>query len=260
MIKKIKNQLWKLKWFLQHYRVIQPGVSFLPAVFQGPVTFQADGVITSNNSDFIQDPRFKKAYQAAEATNPWQGFNMPWRVYVVCALADMVKHLPGDFVECGVNTGAYSRAVIDYINFNSLQKTFFLLDTYQGLVREQITKDEYNAGVGEYLNTYQDVYEQVVKTFAPFNTRVIRGAVPGTLAQCTAESVCYLSIDMNVVEPEIAAAQFFWDKLVPGGVMILDDYGFPAHLAQKKAFDSFAAEKGVSILYIPTGQAIIFKP
>jgi O-methyltransferase len=181
-------------------------------------------------------------------------------VYVVCSLADKVKHLEGDFVECGVNTGAYSRAIIEYIDFNSLKKIFYLLDTYQGLVQEQITEEEYKSGVGDYLNNYVDVYEQVVETFKPFNTRIIKGAVPATLGQCAAKSIAYLSIDMNVAEPEIAAAQFFWDKLVSGGVMILDDYGFPSHQAQKRAFDSFAKERNVSILYIPTGQAIIFKP
>jgi O-methyltransferase len=260
VIRKIKNQIWKLSWFLRHYKMIQPGASFLPKVFQGPVTFQADGVITSNNCDFIDDTRFKNAYQAAEATNPWAGFNMPWRVYVVCSLANQVKHLQGDFVECGVNTGAYSRAVIEYIDFNSLDKTFFLLDTYQGLVKEQVTDDEIKAGVGSYFNNYKDVYQEVVETFKPFRTRVIKGVVPGTLDQVKTDRICYLSIDMNVVEPEIAAANYFWDKLVSGGVMILDDYGFPAHIAQKKAFDVFATEKAVSILYIPTGQAIIFKP
>lgn len=257
---RIKNQFWKLRWFVNNYRTIQPAVEFLPGVFQGPVKFKADGVITSNNCDFIEDPKFKAAYRAAELTNPWVGFNIPWRVYVVCSLAEMVKNLKGDFVECGVNTGAYSRAVIEYINFSTLNKTFYLLDTYQGLVPGQITDEEYKAGVGDYLGKYKDVYAQVIETFKPFPVKVIRGAVPGTLPQCDTSQICYLSIDMNVVEPEIAAAHYFWDKIVSGGVMILDDYGFPGHLAQKKAFDLFALEKGVSILYIPTGQAIIFKP
>jgi len=260
MIKKIRNQIWKFGWFIQNYRKIQPGVEFLPAVFQGPVTYQADGVITSNNCDFINDARFQRAYRAAEATSPWVGFNLPWRMYMVCSLAEMVKNLPGDFVECGVNTGAYSRGVIDYISFEKLGKTFYLLDTYEGLVRDQITDAEYKAGVGEYLNTYKNVYQQVVETFKPFPVKVIKGAVPGTLAHCDAKQICYLSIDMNVLEPEIAAANYFWDKLVSGGVLILDDYGFPSHITQKNAFDVFAKEKGVTLLYIPTGQAIIFKP
>jgi len=257
---KIRNQLRKARWIIKNYRNIQPGSELMPNIFQGPVVFKADGVMTSNNCDFMKEPRFVRAYQAAEATNPWEGFNLPWRMYVVCSLAEMVKNLQGDFVECGVNTGAYARGVIEYVNFSSLGKTFYLLDTYQGLVREQITDAEYRAGVGEYLTTYKDVYKQVVDTFKPFPVKIIKGAVPGTLVQCDAERICYLSIDMNVVEPEIAAANFFWDKIVPGGVMVLDDYGFPAHIAQKKAFDQFAVEKNATLLYIPTGQAIIFKP
>jgi len=259
LFNKIRNQAWKLSWFAKNYRRIQPGVEFIPPVFQGPVTFRADGIMTSNNSDFIHEPRFKAAYAAAAATNPWQGFNMPWRVYIVCFFADMVKHLPGDFVECGVNTGAYSRAVIEYTDFNSLNKTFYLLDTYQGLVPEQITDKEHKAGVGAYLGNYTDVYEQVLATFKPFRTKVIRGAIPATLPQCDASQVCYLSIDMNVVAPEIAAIHYFWDKVVKGGVIILDDYGFPKHIEQKRAFDQFAREKQISILALPTGQGIIFK-
>jgi hypothetical protein len=260
MIKKIKNQFWKLNWILKYYRHIQPGVEFLPNVFQGPVTYKADGVITSNNVDFIEDEKFKAAYKTAEATQPWVGFNMPWRTYIVCSLAELVKKLPGDFVECGVNTGAYSRAVIDYIDFNSLNKIFYLLDTYQGLVPNQITVEEHKNGIGTYLNNYKNVYDQVLKTFEPFNTKVIKGPVPDTLPQCDTKQICYLSIDMNVVEPEIAAANYFWDKIVSGGVMILDDYGFPKHKLQKIAFDKFVKEKGVNLIYIPTGQAIVFKP
>jgi hypothetical protein len=64
---------------------------------------------------------------------------------------------------------------------------------------------------------------------------------------------------MNCVQPEIAAANYFWDKLVVGGVMILDDYGFYLHIEQKKAFDLFAIEKRQDILSLPTGQGIIIK-
>jgi hypothetical protein len=260
MFKRIRNQFWKISWFINNYKKVQPGLQFLPTVFQGPLTYQADGLITSNNCDFIEDPRFKKAYALAAATNPWEGFNMPWRVYIVCWFADFVKHLPGEFVECGVNTGAYSRSVIDYINFPGLNKTFYLLDTYEGLVANQITEKEKKAGIESYLQNYQNVYEQVIQTFKNFKVKIIKGAVPGTLPQCDAKQICYLSIDMNVIEPEIAAANYFWDKIVKGGVMILDDYGFPMHIEQKKAFDEFAKEKGVQILSLPTGQGIIFKP
>jgi hypothetical protein len=62
------------------------------------------------------------------------------------------------------------------------------------------------------------------------------------------------------LSPKIAAAEYFWSRIVSGGVIILDDYGFPHHINQKLAFDQFAKERNVQILCLPTGQGIIFKP
>jgi len=265
IIKKIiplpaRNFYHRVNWFLRHYGKLNKYTQLKPTHYHGPVTYDTDGLTTSNNSDFIKEPRFAKAYAAAAATNPWPDFTLQWRVYIVCWFADLVKKLDGDFVECGVNTGAYARAIVDYINFQDLPKTFYLLDTYEGLVPSQITAEEKKAGIEHYLGSYTNVYEQVKQTFSPFrNVNIIKGMVPGTLSLCKTERIAYLSIDMNVAEPEIAAANYFWDKMVTGAVMILDDYGFPQHINQKRAFDEFARQKGQNILSLPTAQGIIIK-
>ena len=72
--------------------------------------------------------------------------------------------------------------------------------------------------------------------------------------------VCYLSIDMNCVAPEIAAAEYFWHKLVPRAVIVLDDYCWGTHYEQKLALDRLAARRGARVLALPTGQGLIFKP
>ena len=256
----------RLKWIAKNYKnadfshkVIPSDLIPVPDVFQGPITFSTDSLVTSNNCDFIKEPGFAKAYAAALATNPWEGFTLQWRTYICCWFADMVKGLEGDFAECGVNTGAYSRAVIEYTGFKSLDKIFYLLDTFEGLDPALISDAEKKAGIEKYLTHYKNVFEQVKQTFSEFNVRIIKGIVPYTLEQCQAEKLCYLSIDMNTVEPEIAAANYFWNKIVKGGVVILDDYGFPMHINQKIAFDEFAKLHGQTILSLPTGQGIIIK-
>ena len=65
---------------------------------------------------------------------------------------------------------------------------------------------------------------------------------------------------MNAAGPEIAAANFFWDKLVPGAMVILDDYAYVGYEVQKRAFDQFSKEKNVPILSLPTGQGLFIKP
>ena len=114
----------RIKWFIKNYRTIFYNSELFTHELNGRATYKTDGLITSNNSDFINEPRFAKAYHLAKQTNPWNNFTLQWRVYIVCWLADYVKKLEGDFVECGVNTGAYSRAIIDYINFPATNKKF----------------------------------------------------------------------------------------------------------------------------------------
>jgi len=64
---------------------------------------------------------------------------------------------------------------------------------------------------------------------------------------------------MNIAKPERAAIEFFWPKLVPGAVVILDDYGWVPFRAQKDALDEFAANVGVEIMTLPTGQGLLIK-
>jgi O-methyltransferase len=219
-------------------------------------TYIEDGLMTMHVADFCEDREFISAYEKGRATGSWNGEDLRWRVYTACWAAKQASVLFGDFVECGVNRGGISLAVMEYIDFNLLNKSFFLLDTYCGFSENQ----QVNASVAN-LNSYQDCYQDVLSTFASFHgARIIAGSIPETLEQVETEGVCYLSIDMNCTEPEIAAMKFFWRKLVPGAVVLLDDYAFSEpYRPQKQAFDSLAKELGFEILSLPTGQGMIVK-
>lgn len=225
----------------------------------GKATYNQDGLATVHNADFMTEPRFAAAYAAGKATGSWTFGDLTWRAYIVCWAAERGAALDGDFVECGVNRGGYARAVIEYVGFAALDKTFWLLDTYEGLVEQYISPEEHELGVR--AGEYEPCYDAVLKTFAPFpNVRIVKGAVPGTLPEVTSERIAFLSLDMNTRDPEIAAAECFWDRLTSGAAIVLDDYGWRKHLEQKHAFDEFARHCGVAVLSLPTGQGVILKP
>lgn len=224
-------------------------------------TYAQDGLVTRHNADFMRDPLFAKAYGLGKATGSWPGGEPAWRTYVACWAAHKAVGLEGDFVECGVNRGGMSRAICHYVGFEKLPKLFWLLDTYHGLSDELINEEERGQGRTNAQDYYTECHGAVRETFKAYpNVRIVQGIIPGTLSQVTAEKVSYLSIDMNCVAPEIAAAEYFWDRLVSGAVMVLDDYGFELHDPQKRAFDAFARQRGVQVLSMPTGQGLIFKP
>jgi hypothetical protein len=54
--------------------------------------------------------------------------------------------------------------------------------------------------------------------------------------------------------------EYFYPKLVPGGVVLFDDYGHRGHHLQKELADEYASTQGAAILTLPTGQGLLVKP
>jgi hypothetical protein len=235
------------------------------ALVQGPLTYNQDGLATRHNADFMREPRFAEAYRAGLENAP-PGTQVEWRVHVALWCASQAAQLEGDFVECGVHTGILSGAVMTWLDFaREASRRFWLFDTWQGIPQEQMSEEEKRFGVAAMNRKYQDgdeIHAGVVRKFARWpNAVVVRGRVPESLeAMKTGAKVAYASIDMNVAAAEIAAIEFLWPRLVPGALVLLDDYGWAAHVNQKRAWDAFARERGVAILALPTGQGLLLKP
>lgn len=237
-------------------QLLWPHVSAVPIPLNP--TYNRDGLLTEHGSDFLEDELFRRSYAAGKATGSWWHHDLEWRAYVVCWAAWRGRSLPGDFVECGVHRGGYSRMIAEYVGLDQLpQKKLRMFDTFSGIPERYLDARSAQAFAG----VYGDCYAEVVQTFARYeNAIVVRGVVPDVLPAAHVEGVCFLSIDLNCVEPSIAAAEYFWPRMARGAAMVLDDYNFRFFADQKAAFDVFAEEIGVEILSLPTGQGILIKP
>ena len=225
-----------------------------------------DGLASIHNHEFLDDPAFASAYArgvaAAGADYGWQ-----WRVHVGLWAAGVARNLPGDFVECGVNAGFMSSAVMSFLDWNRLGKTFYLLDTFSGLDERYVSPAERAEGILEKNRQHIDEgfyvlgVEAVKRNFAEWErVRIVPGSIPDTLAGVDAKSVAFLHIDMNCAPPEVAALEHFWGLLSPGAPVLLDDYAYFGYRQQKLAMDALARRLGVGIVSLPTGQGLLLKP
>ena len=227
--------------------------------------YNQDGLNSIHNHEFMLDTSFKKAYergvQAAGIDYNWH-----WRVHIGLWAARTAAKLSGDFVECGVNAGFMSSSIMYDLNWDKLNKTFYLLDTFKGLEPSQASSEEIEDGIIQKNDTLMDngfyvsSSDKVRMNFAEWeNIKIIEGTIPDTLNQVNAELVSFLHIDLNCALPEIASIKYFWDKLINGAVILLDDYAYNGYEHQKHSMDEFANEKGIPIVSLPTGQGLIIK-
>ena len=162
-----------------------------------------------------------------------------------------------------MNRGFTSSAVLDFLNWNQTHgnRKFYLMDTFHGLIDDQVNEEERALGrIETFKDIYVECFDEVKNNFLEYNDVVlVRGVIPFTLKQNPAKKVAFMHIDMNCAAPEIAAMRHFWPKMTPGGIVVLDDYAYEGYQPQKNAMDELGRELGFSVLSLPTGGGMIVK-
>lgn len=225
-----------------------------------------EGLFTVHKDHFRSDPQFREAYLRGLQAIGDPHAKFEWRVHIALWAAAAGLRVPGDFVECGVNTGLISSAILQRLRWNQAGRRFYLIDTFSGPVLEQFSKEEIAKGRRAVVENalaaggYVTDLERVRANYAEWpNAIVVPGVVPDVLPGLEIGRVAFLHLDMNCAYPERAALEFFWDRLSPGAMVLLDDYGFYGHDLQADAMDAAARALGTDILSLPTGQGLMIK-
>lgn len=181
------------------------------------------------------------------------------RVY---ALIDAVNHIvkndiPGAFVECGVWKGGSSlAAAMAFQSRGQSDRDLYLYDTFEGMTEP--TQADGSAALKGYqasLDANQtsnwcrspidEVRSAVTRSKYPSDRiHLIKGKVEDTLPEHAPGQIALLRLDTDWYESTRHELVTLYPRLMPGGVMILDDYGFWE--GARKAVDEFLDEQKIS--------------
>jgi hypothetical protein len=218
---------------------------------------------------FRDDPRFQQAMRDCSSSTGANQYSSPdgiaWRLNTLVWAARSALKIRGDFVECGVFEGDMSWVVTEMVNLEGAQRTFYLFDTFEGFAPQYSSAADF-PDAPEFFDRAHATYsrsglcEEVRRRFSgkPY-VKVIRGIVPDILRSTAPGTIAYLHLDMNSPTPEVGALDILFDRVVPGGAIILDDYGWVLHKRQKEAYDRFMSARDYEILELPTGQGVLVK-
>lgn len=228
-------------------------------------SYIGDGMATNHITDFIKDKKFINAYEHGKKTGALNNHpgDIHFRAYIACFCAQYATKLEGDFIECGVGKGMMSTTICHYINFNSIKKKFYLIDTFNGIpIEESYNQNEMKTA--KYLNKIHfnyNYYNEILNNFKNFpSVNIIQGKVPEILKKLNINKISFLHLDMNNGYAEIQAFDFFFHKISTGGLILLDDYSYDEMFREmKNKWDFYAKENNFEILTLPTGQGLIIK-
>ncbi len=204
---------------------------------------------------FARDERFMEAFNRPPRR---LDDSVTWRLHTYCWAAKSALAVPGDFIECGVLRGDYAAVLIDYLDWAATGRTLHLYDTFAGLSPDFATKEELDL-LGESYKI-ENWYEQVVERFHDRErVEVIRGVVPKVLHEHSPAAVAFLHLDMNAGPAETGALDVLFERISPGGIVLMDDYGRLEQMPLHEALRDWMDAHDHTVLELPTGQGLVIK-
>ncbi|MBG0781434.1 MAG: class I SAM-dependent methyltransferase [Bacteroidales bacterium] len=156
------------------------------------------------------------------------------------------SNLEGDIAELGV----YQGATAQILHLMNPEKHLHLFDTFSGFPTADLEKEKGEAA--SYTpQHFADTSLEKVKVKLGQSEKVV--FYPGKFSeQCVKASkirFCFVSIDVDLAQPTSEGLSFFYERLLPGGVIIVHDYN-PKWPALMEVVDNF-------VLQIPENPVII---
>lgn len=164
----------------------------------------------------------------------------------MAALHDAVRYLEanrigGDFVECGVWRGGSSmNMALTLLALGASDRELFLFDTFTGMseptvddvdVHGRVAQTKFQTMADGDVNKWcyasiEEVRDNLRSTGYPqHRLHLVKGKVEDTLPASAPERIALLRLDTDWFESTQHELVHLFPRLVPGGVMIIDDYG-----------------------------------
>lgn len=168
-----------------------------------------------------------------------------------CIQDVLARGVPGDLIEAGVWRGGASIFMRAVLKAHGVEdRTVWLSDSFQGLPPPN--DDEYPADAGDLHHTIDELavsLDEVRENFRRYGllddqVRFLPGWFRDTLPGAPIERLAIIRIDGDMYESTTQVLEALYPKLVPGGYLIVDDYGgIPAC---RRAVDDYREAMGIT--------------
>ncbi|MBI4614659.1 MAG: class I SAM-dependent methyltransferase [Planctomycetes bacterium] len=181
------------------------------------------------------------------------------RYYVAKELLLSLGRLDADTAECGVYRGLGSYVLCRYAARMPRCERFqhHGFDSFEGLSDPGTHDAPDRPGVRAWTKGDMAAPLDLVRaTLADFPWVVLHaGWIPACFEGASDRRFAFVHVDVDLYEPTREALDFFHPRLLPGGIVLFDDYGFLTCPGARRAVDEFLGATGERLVRLPTGQA-----
>ncbi len=167
-----------------------------------------------------------------------------------CLEAVLRDGVAGDFIETGIWRGGaciFAEAVL--VAHDATDRIVWAADSFEGVPPPTLPEDkelDISASVLPVLAVSLDEVQDLFRRYGLLreNVRFLKGWFKDTLATAPIEQLAVLRLDGDLYESTMDALVPLYDKVAPGGFVIVDDYNSCPPC--KRAIEDFREQRGIA--------------
>lgn len=235
-----------------------------------PAPTSPDDQFVTNGIYELMKHRFEDVNHLANSGTLYMRRVILGRLFARYEAFKMVVDLPGSIVELGVFKGEsllMFGKLVELLNANDRSCRLIGFDNFAGFpnlhTKDGSTDQKIDKQVGGWSS--KDYYNELLALINIFDhdrcaghkkrIHLVEGDITKTVPKYVEENpglaIKLLHLDCDLYEPTLVGLKYFYDKVVPGGVILLDEYGLPEFPGETEAVHEFFKDKPVTIKKFP---------
>ena len=158
-----------------------------------------------------------------------------------------------DFVECGCWQGHSSHIISQLISEYKKEINLHIFDSFEGM--SKISKEDkvfIDKKEERKINNIWSGNESFVKNevLKDFNLcKIYKGWIPSNFKEVDSKKFSFVYIDVVLYEPTLATIEFFFPRLVKGGIIYCESYNSSSFRGATNAWDKYFKDKNCTFFF-----------
>jgi O-methyltransferase len=200
------------------------------------------------------DEEFRRAYEAVRRNTLVD----VWRCYELWSLVGELRDVPGAILEVGVWRGGTGVLMATRAAALGLDERVYLCDTWAGVVKTGDVDTYYRDG--KHDDASRETVAALAAALGTTNVELLQGVFPDETAGQIADKrfrLCHCDVDVYRSAKDVF--DWVWPRLEPGGMVVFDDYGFPACPGVTKFVDEQRLLGDRTVIHNLNGHGLVVK-
>ncbi|MES2045193.1 MAG: TylF/MycF/NovP-related O-methyltransferase [Pseudomonadota bacterium] len=167
------------------------------------------------------------------------------------------KLAPGNYLEVGVWRGGTGLVIAEAVRHFGVGGDVYLADTFSGVVAAGEHDTMYVGG--EHADTSEALVGQLLADSGHDQVRILKGMFPDDTGNQFEGAIRLLHIDVDVYESAKGVMDWAFDRIVTGGIIVFDDYGYSTCSGITKLCEEYEVDDRFFFMHNWNGHCVLIK-